>query len=183
MTSADEWVPADPLMGVPRVVAGYLRPDERQVITVRRHPAQLTPVIVVLLLVLTDYALHATGTVHGTAQATRVLGALSAACGLLAGYRIVAWLMAYIVITSKRLLIIGWWPISHVSQVPISAADELTFIRTPAGRVLGYGTFRLRRPGSRWRVLRIRFLPYPEQLYLETSGLIFRNPNDGYDED
>jgi hypothetical protein len=168
---------------VPAIVARYLQPDERQVISVRRHPVRLAPVILPLALVLTDYGLHASGAVHGTAQATRILGVLAVTCGLAAGYSIMAWLTGYFVITANRMLIYGWWPIRHLTQIPIGAAGELTFIRTPVGRVLGYGTFRLRRPGSRWRAINIRFIPYPEQLFLETSSLIFRDANAGYDDD
>ena len=61
--------------------------------------------------------------------------------------------------------------------MPLSEATGLSFIRTIPGRLLGYGTFRVKRPGSLWRVLKIRFLPYPEQLYLEVCGLIFRDPD------
>jgi hypothetical protein len=62
-----------------------------------------------------------------------------------------------------------------VTEIPLSEATGLSFIRTMPGRLLGYGTFRVKQPGSRWRVRKIRFLPYPEQLYLELSGLIFRD--------
>jgi len=163
-----------PQQGPPKVVSRYLEPDEIQVITVRRHPAFVILGFLPLVLVLIDYALRATGAVHGNAQARQILVILIAPCCLLAVATIAAWFWAYVVITSQRVLITGWWPIGLVVKMPITAADELTFIRTFPGLILGYGTFRLRRPGSRWRVIKLRFLPYPEQLYLETMGLVFR---------
>ncbi len=31
--------------------------------------------------------------------------------------------------------------------------------------------------------MRVRHLPYPDQLYLEVSGLIFAPPSDGWEDD
>ena len=153
--------------GLPKVVFRHLEPNERTVVTVRKHPVRLMLGFLPLVLVLIDYVLRATGAVHGNAQARRILIILIAPCCLLAVVSIAAWLWAYVVVTSQRLLIFGWWRIGHVTQMPITAADQLTLIRTLPGRLIGYGTFRLNRPGSRWRVIKVRFLPYPEQLYLE----------------
>jgi len=159
---------------VPKVISRHLEPDEIQVITVRRHPAFLILGFLPLVLVLIDYALRATGAVHGNAQARHILVILIAPCCLLAVATVAVWFWTYVVVTSRRVVISGLWPFGHVMKMPITAADQLTFIRTLPGRLLGYGTFRLRRPGSRWRVIKLRFLPYPEQLYLETMGLVFR---------
>jgi hypothetical protein len=64
-----------------------------------------------------------------------------------------------------------------MTEIPLSEATGLTFIRTFPGRLLGYGTFPVKRASSRWRRRKIRFLPYPEQLYIEVCGLIFRAPD------
>jgi hypothetical protein len=164
----------------PKEVCRHLEPTEPEVITVRKHPVRLMLGFLPLVLVLIDYVLRATGAVHGNAQARRILIILIAPCFLLAVVSVAAWLRGWVVITSQRLLIFGWWRIGHVTQMPITAADQLAFIRTLPGRLFGYGTFRLKRPGSRWRVIKVRFLPYPEQLYLETIGLVFResSPDD-----
>lgn len=168
---------------VPRGVARNLGPDERQVITLRKHMVEPALQILPLAAVGTDYALRVTGTVHGTAQATRILVLLLAPCLLLALHGVAAWLLVYVVVTPKRICITGWWRIFHVTEIPLSAATEVSFVRTFPGRLLGYGEFRVKRPGSRWRTLKLRFLPYPEQLYLELCGLIFRDPGAGpYDD-
>lgn len=59
-----------------------------------------------------------------------------------------------------------------VEQVPLSMLTDLAFRRSWAGRLLGYGTFIVTTPRG---VKKIRFLPYPEQLYLEVCGLIFKD--------
>lgn len=160
----------------PKRVARRLQPDERQLIVVRKSLAQPLLGILPLVLALTGYALRATGTIHGSAQAQHILVILIVPCLLLAGHSIAAWLLSYVVVTTQRILIPGWWRIRHVTEIPLAAAGELSFVRTFPGRLFGYGTFRRSMPGSRWRVLKIRFLPYPEQLYLEVCGLIFHDP-------
>lgn len=162
---------------IPREAARHLEPDEQQVITVRRHTTRPTLGILPLLLVLADYLLHAAGAVHGSAHAKFNLAILIAPSGILAVYSVVAWLVGYVVITPRRILVLDWWRVTRITEIPLSEATELSFIRTVPGRLLGYGTFRVKRPGSRWRVLKIRFLPYPAQLYLELCGLIFRDPD------
>jgi hypothetical protein len=161
---------------IPAAVARHLKPDERRVITVRRHPMLPMLCALPLLAVVADYALHATGAVHGHARSLHILAILIVPCACLLLCSGMAWLGTYFVVTSERLLICGWWRYRRFREIPLSAAVEMSFVRTGAGRLFGYGFFRMRRPGSRWRMLKINFLPYPEQLYLETIGLIFRDP-------
>ena len=164
-------------LAVPKEAARRLDPDERLVVSVRRHVVLPTLGILPLLLVLADYTLHAAGAVHGSARATFVLAVLIAPSGIFAVYCVVAWLAGYVVITARRILVLGWWRVTRVTDIQLSEATELSFIRTFPGRLFGYGAFRVKRPGSRWRVLKIRFLPYPEQVYIELCGLIFRAPD------
>lgn len=167
-----------PEPAVPKRVVRHLAPDERRVITVRRHTALPTLGFLPLLLVLADYWVRAAaGPFHASAHAKFILVILIAPTGILAAYSVVAWLVGYVVVTQRRILILGWWRVTHKTEIPLSEATGLSFIRTVPGRLLGYGTFRVKRAGSRWRVLKIRFLPYPEQLYIELCGLIFRDPD------
>ena len=46
------------------------------------------------------------------------------------------------------------------------------------GRLLGYGTFIIR---SADRDEKIRYLPYPEQLYLKVTGILNPDPHDNDD--
>jgi hypothetical protein len=41
------------------------------------------------------------------------------------------------------------------------------------GRLLGYGTLIVASPGRRQAFRKVRYLPYPEQLYLEISALLW----------
>lgn len=153
----------------------YLQPDEVQVFTVRRHPVVLAWTVLPLVTVAGLFWLNAAHWTHGDARALRILGVLLALCLFLFGLSVIVWLRDLVVVTPERLLIFSGWS-RHVTSLPITAAADMTFTRTLAGRFIGYGAFRLRRLGTWRRVRRIGFLPYPEVLYLELSGLIFRDP-------
>jgi hypothetical protein len=50
----------------------------------------------------------------------------------------------------------------------------MSFQRTAVGQILGYGEFIVESAGQDQALRNIRFLPHPEQLYLEVCGLIFK---------
>jgi hypothetical protein len=56
----------------------------------------------------------------------------------------------------------------------------MKFRRSTMGRVLGYGQFIIEADRTQ-PVWKINFMPYPEQLYLEISGLIFRDREESAD--
>ena len=55
---------------------------------------------------------------------------------------------------------------------PLGQVTGLTLQRTVLGRLLGYGTLIVVSPSSRQAFRKVRYLPYPEQLYLEISRLL-----------
>jgi hypothetical protein len=57
----------------------------------------------------------------------------------------------------------------------------MRFERSAIARVLGYGTFIVESAGQDQALSRIDHLPYPEQLYIEVCGLIFKDPGSGDD--
>jgi hypothetical protein len=162
---------------VPKAVASYLGPDERRVFTVRRHPFVLVLLAFPLVLDVTALTLHATNGVRGTTRALVILLILIAPCGYLVCHGLTAWLRAFVVLTPEQLLVVSWLRNRRVTVIPVAEAGEMTFFRTMTGRLVGYGTLQLKLPGARRRVLKIRFLPYPEQLYLEAAGLVFPGGN------
>jgi hypothetical protein len=54
----------------------------------------------------------------------------------------------------------------------------MSFQRTTMGRLLGYGQFILESAGQDQALRIVDYLPYPEQLYLEVCGLIFKGKDD-----
>lgn len=153
---------------VPSMVYRYLLPQERRVIAVRRHPVILSGFLAFLAS-----AVGAAGLL--TAARRKDVAALRGAWGasgialFLAGIRLYAWLNSYIVVTDARLLYVKSFAGIKVSAIPVSDISSIDLRQPLLGRLFGYGTLVINSPGS---ALKIRFLPYLEQIYLEIYGLL-----------
>jgi hypothetical protein len=162
---------------VPAVVYRVLLPHERRVITVRLHPGVLAlPSLVAVggliaaavlsFLDLSSDALAITWVVWGAALLYWL-------------FRIWNWLESYFVLTSSRLLLIRGFLGRDVEMMPLSMATQLTFRRSSLGRLLGYGRFIFEGMSLGPSFRNVNYLPYPEQLYIEVSDLIFPDPGEG----
>jgi len=151
----------------PASVNRYLLPYERSCITVRMHPAVLAGPFIVI---------------SGGLVAARKLASRSERPDIVWGAyllllldfsrRVAAWPVTYFVVTSERMLVIRG-PLSRtVAAMPLDKATGLTLQRTVMGRLLGYGSLNVASSGRRQAFRKVRHLPYPEQLYLEVSGLL-----------
>lgn len=57
--------------------------------------------------------------------------------------------------------------------MPLAKVTDLTYERTIVGRLLGYGVFVIESAGQQQALSRIAYIPHPDQLYHEVSGLLF----------
>jgi Bacterial PH domain len=163
---------------VPNSVNRYLLPQERQVITVRMHPASMIGPGVTLAGVLTAAAKYARRS--GRPEAVWYASGLVAADCV---RRIAGWPGTYFVITSHRMLVIQGTLVRTVTEIPLRDIESLEFRRTILGRLLGYGSLAPRSGGGRRLLPRVRHLPYPEQLYLEISGLRYPRAEADWEDD
>ncbi|HEY0935410.1 MAG TPA: PH domain-containing protein [Trebonia sp.] len=90
-------------------------------------------------------------------------------------FKIYAWLEDYFVVTSKRLLLATGVFRKTVNMMPLSKVTDMRFERSPIGRIFGYGTFIVESAGQEQALHTVDHLPYPEQLYIEVCGLIFKD--------
>jgi len=68
-----------------------------------------------------------------------------------------------------------------VNMMPLSKVTDMSFQRSSLGRILGYGEFILESAGQEQALRVVDHLPYPEQLYLEVCGLIFKDQEESPD--
>ncbi len=136
---------------VPASVNRYLLPHERQVITVHQHPAILIRPIFEVLI----------------------------------GLAIAGWLSNSIANGNGTAILVIWVPngivTRKVNMMPLAKVTDMTFQRSALGRLLGYGEFILESAGQDQALTNVDYLPYPEQLYLEVCGLIFKDKEDSPD--
>ena len=163
----------------PASVNRYLLPHEHQVITVRMHPAMLLGPISLVLAGLVVAGLLSS-VAHGGA-----LDLIWLAWGLLLLrliWKVANWSVDYFVVTSQRMLLTTGLVTRKVAMMPLVKVTDMSFQRSSVGRLLGYGEFILESAGQDQAFRTVRFVPYPEQLYLEVCGLIFPNKKDEGDD-
>jgi membrane protein YdbS with pleckstrin-like domain len=165
---------------VPRAIYRILLPQERGVITVRLHPAILIKPVAHALGGLALAGLIST-IAHLDSTVLLVVWLLWL---VLAGrllFKIYEWLDDYFVVTSVRLLLARGVFKKTVSMMPLTKVTDMRFVRSPMGRLLGFGTFIVESAGQEQALRTIDHLPYPEQLYIEVCGLIFKDAGAGDD--
>jgi hypothetical protein len=159
--------------GAPTSVDRYLLPYERSVIAVRMHPATLT-----WPLILAGGGLLAARKLTGRSTRPDVVWGAHLLLPLYLLYRVAAWPVTYLAVTSGRMVLIRGPLSSTAAAVSLDKVTGLTLQRTVLGRLLGYGTLIADCSGRRQAFRKVRYVPYPEQLYLEISGLIWREEPD-----
>jgi uncharacterized membrane protein YdbT with pleckstrin-like domain len=160
---------------VPASVNKYLLPHERQVISVHEHPAVLIPPIALVLLGLAIAGLLSNYVAHGNTAAILVIWGAWVVLLVWFGFKIWDWSVNYFVVTSHRLILAKGFIVRKVGMLPLTKVTDMSFQRTTIGRLLGYGEFIVESAGQDQALRNVRFIPYPEQLYLEVCGLIFKD--------
>lgn len=165
----------------PREVNKYLLLHEHQVITVRQHPAVLmSPVLValgglVLTVVLQGSILKAQSGLMA------IIWILWGILFLRALWAAATWAVDYFVVTSQRMILTSGLLSRKVAMMPLNKVTDMSFQRSFAGRLLGYGEFIIESAGQDQALRNIPFIPYPEQLYLEVCNLLFPGGDPGVD--
>jgi Bacterial PH domain len=159
--------------GPPASVNRYLLPQERPVITVRMHPATLTA-----HLVMAGGGLLAAWKLASRSARPEIAWGAYLLLPLYFLYRGAAWPATYLPVTNERMMLIRGVLTRTAAAIPLQRVAGLTLQRTVPGRLLGYGTLIVDCPGRRQVFRKVRYLPYPEQLYLEISSLLGREELD-----
>lgn len=162
----------------PAAVNRYLLPNEQQVITVRRHPAVLIgPSILTLGGLLVAAVLSAT-VLHGNDALIAVVWLAWLVLFVRLIWKAVNWAVDFFVVTSHRILLTSGLLTRKVAMMPLTKVTDMSFQRTFAGRVFGFGEFIVESAGQDQALRNIDHIPYPEQLYLEVCGMLFGTNDD-----
>jgi membrane protein YdbS with pleckstrin-like domain len=160
---------------VPVTVARHLLPHEYQVIITRFHPVVLLkPVAIALASLIAAAALSAL-----TGKLLVWLLFLVALAWL--ALKVWLWHEDYFVVTSQRLMLITGFIVRSVNMMPLGKVTDMSFSRSLWGRMTGHGQITVESASPGQPLHTVNYLPYPEQLYLEVCGLIFKDSGDaGY---
>jgi uncharacterized membrane protein YdbT with pleckstrin-like domain len=166
---------------VPASVNRYLLPHERQVITVHQHPAILIRPIFEVLIGLAIAGWLTNSVANGNGTAILVIWILWGLVLLRLVIKVWEWVETYFVVTSQRFLLASGIVTRKVNMMPLAKVTDMSFQRSATGRLLGYGEFILESAGQDQALTNVGYLPYPEQLYLEVCGLIFKDKEESPD--
>jgi uncharacterized membrane protein YdbT with pleckstrin-like domain len=166
---------------VPASVNKYLLPHERQVITVHQHPAILIRPIFEVLIGLAIAGWLSNSVAHGNNTFILVIWILWGVVFLRLAVKVFEWVATYFVVTSQRFILATGIVTRKVNMMPLAKVTDMSFQRSPMGRILGYGEFILESAGQDQALSNVDYIPYPEQLYLEVCGLIFKDKEESPD--
>jgi membrane protein YdbS with pleckstrin-like domain len=157
----------------PAAVSRYLLPREEQRILTRRHVAVLIGPVVLLLAGFLAALSLSTTVLSGNEFLTIAVwfGVAVLAARLI--WKFANWLVDYFVVTSQRMLLTTGLLSRKVAMMPLSKVTDMSFRRSFAGRLLGYGEFIVESAGQDQALRTVDHLPYPEHLYLEVCGMLF----------
>ena len=154
----------------PVKLSRYLLPREIQVAWLRQHPAVL---IIpgaqafggLTLAIIWTFALQ-----HNYPELAAVWTA--AVLVLFYGARaVLRWWGDYFMVTTERIMRVSGTMHRITEMAPLSSLTEMRLRQPLAGRMFGYGDF-LNGPGKRPEAI-WTFVPYPEELYLLITGMLF----------
>jgi uncharacterized membrane protein YdbT with pleckstrin-like domain len=166
---------------VPASVNRYLLPHERQVITVHQHPAVLIGPIFLVLIGLAIAGWLSNSVANGNGTVLLVIWIIWGVLFLRLAWKVFEWAVTYFVVTSQRFVLATGVLTRKVNMMPLAKVTDMSFQRSTMGRILGYGEFILESAGQDQALNRVDYLPYPEQLYLEVCGLIFKDKEESPD--
>ena len=166
---------------VPASVNRYLLPHERQVITVHQHPAILIKPVFWVLVGLALAGWLSNSVAHGNGTFILIIWVLWGIVFLYLVVKVFEWSVTYFVVTSQRFVLTTGVISRNVNMMPLAKVTDMTFQRSGIGRILGYGKFILESAGQDQALTDVDYLPYPEQLYLEVCGLIFKDKDESPD--
>src|SRR5713226_8051245 len=160
----------------PASVDKYLLPRETREAMTRRHPAVLiSPSAQAIGGLLVAAVLSAT-LLSGNHRLLRdIVWVLWVILLLRLIWDVVNWYVDYFVITSQRILLPSGILTRSVAMMPLAKVTDMSFHRTFAGRLLGYGDFVVESAGQDQALSKIDHIPYPEQLYLIVCSKIFKD--------
>lgn len=151
----------------------YLLPSERLVVAVRRHPARLLePVLSAVggLVAAGWLDTYVTGGVPVVADAVWLGWVVLV---LRAIWELAQWRQDWFVATDQRLILTYGLLTRKVAMMPLSKVTDLSYNRSPLGRLLGYGEFVLESAGQDQAMRAVAWLPSPDVLYRRICAEIF----------
>ena len=158
---------------VPRELRRYLTPDEKVVFVQRQHWIAIAEPVAsavgsfILLIFLVGVFDNSPGLTN-----LLIIGwfVWVARCA----WKLAAWHFDLFVGTSSRLVNVSGLVSRKVAMMPLAKVTDMSYMRSPWAKVLGWGTFRLESAGQDQALGTIKFVNHPDETYRKITGQLFK---------
>jgi len=155
------------------VLRQIVLPAERVVVASHRHWASVAEPAATAVLGLVVAAVLVTVAERGFQVDAGLLWWLALIPIGRAVYRVFEWRLEWFVATDKRLLLTSGFISRKVAMMPIVKVTDMSYTRTPLGRLLGYGRFVLESAGQDQAMRRIDWVAHPDATYRSICDTLF----------
>jgi uncharacterized membrane protein YdbT with pleckstrin-like domain len=97
-----------------------------------------------------------------------------------AAWKVLRWRNDWFVATDKRLILTYGLITQQVAMMPLAKVTDMSYNRSPLGRLLGYGTFVMESAGQDQALHTVRWVDQPDQTYRAICTDIFELDDDRF---
>ena len=156
-----------------RVLRRYLLDGERVVTAVHQHWAKVAePVATALASLVLALWLDAV-IPASTGHLADVIWWLWLLVVVRAVWKLLEWRHDWFVATDKRLILTYGLLTQKVAMMPLSKVTDMSYNRSPLGRVVGFGTFVMESAGQEQALHHVNWVPDPDHTYRAICAEIF----------
>ena len=152
----------------------YLAHGETSILEVRRHYSILLGPFLLTLLVLV--VVSALGFVLTPGRSDHpvdtTLGLVAVFFALRFLWKAVVWWADRLVVTDQRLFEVSGILTRKIASMPLEKVTDMTYRRTIAGRILGFGDLIIESPGQKQALEVIGHIPRPDDFYRTVTTLV-----------
>lgn len=157
----------------PSVRRRYVLDGEQLVVAIHQHPVVvaepvLTAIAILVLVIMVDANVSA-----GLGGVVNVLWWVWFAAVARAVWMVFEWRQQWVVATNKRLMLTYGFIVRKVAMMPLGKVTDMSYHRSIAGRIFGWGTFVMESAGQQQALSEIRFVPNPDHNYRALCAEIF----------
>lgn len=157
----------------PRSIGRFVLDDERLVLATRHHWARLLEPVSTAVLSFLGVAVVASLARPTVGDAADVLWFLWLVVLGRTLLRVIAWQVEWFVATDKRMLMLTGLITHRVAMMPLAKVTDMSYSRSPLGRILGFGEFVLESAGQDQAMRRITYVPDPDRSYRTLCATMF----------
>lgn len=155
-------------------VAKIIHPQEKLIFATHFHiftiakfwiPFAVSAFVTILVpaLLPAEHALNAVSVLAAVSIATIVYGLAST----------YLWSHEWFVVTDQRVILIKGVFVRKVPQMPAKKVTDMTYERSVAGMIFGYGTFIFESAGQVQALSKISYVPNPDELHNELATAVY----------